>query len=253
VVGEHHVSWLEREGTDPPLILLHGWGAEAASFGGLLRLCLTPRRLVAVDLPGFGESPMGSTSWTTASYAGVVRELVSSRGWVRVSLLGHSYGGRVALRLASEPPPLLDRLVLCAAAGLRVPSEGALGARVRAYRALRFSAETTLPRRLSGPTVEWLRQRLGSADYRAAGPLRPTLVHAVQEDLSTLAEQITVPTLIVWGGRDLDLPLDPYGRRLRQLISSSELVEFERSGHFPFADEPARFAAVLDSFADAKL
>jgi pimeloyl-ACP methyl ester carboxylesterase len=101
--------------------------------------------------------------------------------------------------------------------------------------------------------VEWLRQRLGSADYRSAGPLRPILVHAVQEDLSPIAAGITAPTLIIWGGRDQELPVDPYGRRLRELIATSELVEFEGSGHFPFVDEPGRFAAVFDSFVDAGL
>src|SRR5487761_805721 len=247
-VGEHQVSFLEREGSDPPVLLLHGWGANAASFTGLLRLAKTPRRLLALDLPGFGESPLGTANWTTARYAALVEEMIAARGWPPVTVLGHSYGGGVALRLAQATEPLLDRLVLCAASGLRLPGRGGVRARVQAYKAFRRGAEALLPRRVAEPVVEWLRQRLGSADYRAAGPLRPVLVHAVQQDLSEVAERITVPTLIIWGSRDSELPLDPYGLRLRQLISSSELVEFEGSGHFPFVDEPARFAAVFDYF-----
>jgi pimeloyl-ACP methyl ester carboxylesterase len=118
---------------------------------------------------------------------------------------------------------------------------------------MRRSAETILPGRLAQPAVEWLRQRMGSPDYRSAGALRPILVRAVQEDLSLVARKIKVPTLIIWGGRDSELPVDPMGRRLHELISPSELVEFEASGHFPFVDEPGRFAAVFDSFVDAKL
>jgi pimeloyl-ACP methyl ester carboxylesterase len=252
-VGKHLVSWLEREGADPPVLLLHGWGANAASFTGLMRLCRTRRRLFAPDLPGFGRSPKGETLWTTAGYADLVRQMVRLRGWSQISLVGHSYGGSVSLRLAGEPGADLDRLVLCNASGVRFPNRGAVGARVRIFRALRATAEAALPGRASGAAVEWLRQRLGSADYRAAGAMRPTLVHAVQEDLSEVAARISVPTLIVWGRRDSELPLDPYGLRLRQLIASSELVEFESSGHFPFVDEPGRFAAVLDSFVDATL
>jgi pimeloyl-ACP methyl ester carboxylesterase len=253
LLGEHHVSFLEREGTDPPVLLLHGWGANAESFTGLIRMAKTSRRLVALDLPGFGESPLGVTEWTRASYAELVRELIRSRNWNQVAVLGHSYGGGVALCLAGEPAAPMDRLLLCAASGAGLPNSGGPGARVRTFRALRRTVETVLPARLAEPTVEWLRQRMGSADYRSAGPLRPILVRAVQEDLSGVAERVQVQTLIIWGALDTELPLDPYGRRLRQLISSSELVEFQASGHFPFVDEPARFAAVFDSFVDATL
>ncbi|MGC2191702.1 MAG: alpha/beta hydrolase [Candidatus Dormiibacterota bacterium] len=253
VLGERRISLLEREGSDPPVVLLHGWGASAAGFTGLLQLARTPRRLVAIDLPGFGESPLGVPDWTRGSYAALVRDLIRERGWGPVALLGHSYGGGVALRLAAEPEAPLDRLVLCAPSGLPLASSGGVGGKVRVFRSLRRSAETLLPARLADPTVEWLRQRMGSADYRSAGALRPVLVRAVQEDLSELAGQIRVQTLIIWGGRDQELPLEPYGRRLRQLIGSSELVEFEGSGHFPFVDERARFAAVFDAFVDARL
>ncbi|MGB9484086.1 MAG: alpha/beta fold hydrolase [Candidatus Dormiibacterota bacterium] len=219
----------------------------------MLRIAKTSRRLVALDLPGFGESPLGVTDWTTAAYAELVRGLISTRGWEKVAILGHSYGGGVALRLAAQPAGSLDRLLLCAASGVRLANSSGPGGRVRTFRALRRTAETLLPARLSEPSVEWLRQRMGSSDYRSAGPLRPILVRAVQEDLAPLAEQVQVPTLIIWGGGDTELPLETYGQRLRQLIPSSELVEFSSSGHFPFVDEPARFAAVFDSFVDARL
>ncbi|MGA7087261.1 MAG: alpha/beta hydrolase [Candidatus Dormiibacterota bacterium] len=252
-LGEGRISWLEREGSDPPVLMLHGWGASATTFSGLLHLSRTPRRLVALDLPGFGESPLGSANWTRASYAQLVRQLLISRGWPRATVLGHSYGGGVAVRLAGESSPPLDRLILCAASGFPIPGARGVGARVRTFRALRKGAEVALPEKLSRPAVEWLRQRFGSADYRSAGPLRPILVRAVQEDLSSVAEQIKVPTLIIWGGRDQELPLVPYGRGLRELIPPSELVEFEGSGHYPFVDEPGRFASVFDSFVDAEI
>ncbi|MGH7692955.1 MAG: alpha/beta fold hydrolase [Candidatus Dormibacteria bacterium] len=248
-----HVSCLEREGADPPVVLLHGWGADAASFTGLLRLARTPRRLLALDLPGFGESPLGEADWATSSYAALVSDLLRQRGWEGVSVLGHSYGGGVALRLAAESGALVDRILLCAPSGVRSGHPQPMSLRVRAFRTLRRTAELALPGPWSQPAVEWLRQRMGSADYRAAGRLRPILVRAVQEDLSPVAEQVAIPTLIIWGVLDLELPLEPHGRRLHQLIRTSELVEFPASGHFPFVDEPRRFAAVFDSFMDARL
>ncbi|HEY6538842.1 MAG TPA: alpha/beta hydrolase [Candidatus Dormibacteraeota bacterium] len=253
-VGAHPVSLLERQGSDPPVLLLHGWGASAATFAVLLSRARTGRRLVAIDLPGFGETQAGSANWSRELYADLVSRLIAEQGWGTVSLLGHSYGGGVAIRLAAAAATPVDRLLLCAPSGVRLPGSRAAGARVQTFRLLRSGAERALPSRWSEPAVEWLRQRMGSADYRAAGPLlRPILVRAVAEDLSELATTIRVPTLVLWGARDQELPLATYGRRLAELVPPAELIELPSSGHFPFVDDPGRFAAVFDSFVDAKL
>jgi pimeloyl-ACP methyl ester carboxylesterase len=75
----------------------------------------------------------------------------------------------------------------------------------------------------------------------------------VREDLSPLAGQLSLPTLILWGSRDLELPLQPHAARVQELVLGSELVVFEGSGHFPFLDQAARFAAVTDALMDAEL
>lgn len=251
-VAGQPLSWLERAGQDPAVLLLHGWGSSAASFTGLLRLSRSRRRLVALDLPGFGESPIGKGSWDTAAYSELVALWAAEHVGASPSLMGHSYGGAVAIRLAAGPNPP-DRLLLCSASGIRPGAGGSPSARTRAYRLLRSSTRW-LPGPLGSQAREWLAQQFGSADYRAAGPLlRQTLVAAVNEDLSEQAGRIEVPTLIIWGARDTELPLDPHARRLRALISSSELVVLEASGHFPFVDEAGRFARIFDSFMEAEL
>ena len=253
VVQGQTVSFLDRPGEDPPVALLHGWGASAESFTGLLRRSRSPRRLVAPDLPGFGLSPIGQGSWTTSSYSELLREWIGTLGGPVYSLLGHSYGGSISIRLAGGPGPTADRLLLCAASGIRPKEEMAQRSRVGIFKALRAAARW-LPGPASQTATEWLSQRFGSADYRAASPeLRRTLVAAVQEDLSPLAPLIHVPTLVLWGAKDPELPLDPHAGRLAGLIPPAELVVFEASGHFPFVDEPARFALVFDSFMDAEL
>lgn len=251
-VGDQLVSFLERPGSDPPVLLLHGWGASAATFTPLLERMGSARRLLAPDLPGFGESPVGRGGWTTTAYADLILAWLDGLGVGGYSLLGHSYGGAVALRLSTggHPP---DRLLLCAPSGIRPEAAQPPDLRVRGYKWLRAAAGVLPPRPRAG-FRNWLATRMGSADYRAASPeLRPTLVAAVREDLSPLAGQLTVPTLIVWGSEDRELPLRPHAERLRQLVPSSELVVFEGSGHFPFLDQAARFAAVADALMDAEL
>ncbi len=251
-VGDQHVSFLERPGADPPVLLLHGWGASAVTFTPLLEGMATPRRLLAPDLPGFGESPVGRGGWTTAAYADLLSAWLGGLRVQRYSLLGHSYGGALAIRLsAGDFPP--DRLLLCAPSGIRPEAAASPSLRVRAYKGLRGAAGALPP----GPRRRfrsWLAARMGSRDYRAASlELRPTLVAAVREDLSPLARRITLPTLIVWGSNDPELPLRPHAERLRALLPGSELVVFEGSGHFPFLDQAARFAAVADALMDAEL
>jgi pimeloyl-ACP methyl ester carboxylesterase len=251
-VGDQPVSFLERPGADPPVLLLHGWGASAATFTPLLEGMATPRRLLAPDLPGFGESPVGGGGWTTAAYAGLVCAWLAGLHVKGYSLLGHSYGGAVAIRLSTgEFPP--DRLLLCAPSGIRPEATAPPSLGVRAYKLL-TGAAGVLPPAARGGFRAWLASRMGSADYRAASPeLRPTLVAAVREDLTPLASRLTLPTLIVWGSSDPELPLHPHAERLHRLVRGSELVVFEGSGHFPFLDQGARFAAVVDALMDAEI
>ncbi len=246
------VSWLDRPGEDPPIVLLHGWGASAATFAGLLRLSRTRRRMLALDLPGFGESPLGQGGWTTASYASLVSRWLADRTRDGYSLLGHSYGGAIAMRLAAGAPGP-DRVLFCAPSGIRPEAQAAPGIRVRTYRALR-TLTRPLPDPVGARAQELLIQRFGSPDYRAAAPaLRPTLVAAVGEDLSEIASEISIPALIIWGAQDQELPLRPHAERLRAIVSTSELVVLENSGHFPFADEAVRFAVIFDSFMAAEV
>ncbi len=251
-VGDQPVSFLERPGADPPVLLLHGWGASAATFTPLLEGMATPRRLLAPDLPGFGESPVGEGGWTTAAYADLVLAWLAGLHVEGYSLLGHSYGGAVAIRLSTgDLPP--DRLLLCAPSGIRPEAAAPPSLGVRAYKLLTGAAGVLPPGARSGFRT-WLASRMGSSDYRAASPeLRPTLVAAVREDLSPLASRLTLPTLIVWGSDDPELPLRPHAERLHRLVRGSELVVFQGSGHFPFLDQAARFAAVTDALMDAEL
>jgi len=246
------VSWLDRPGEEPPIVLLHGWGASAATFAGLLRLSRTRRRILALDLPGFGESPLGHEVWTTTSYAALVSRWLADMAEGGYSLLGHSYGGAISMRLAAGAPGP-DRVLFCAPSGIRPEVQGPPSIRVRTFRALRAVA-SHLPGPLAAPVQERLIKSFGSEDYRAAAPaLRPTLVAAVSEDLSAIAAEISIPALIVWGARDPELPREPHAERLRALVGSSALVVLENSGHFPFADEAVRFALIFDSFMEAEV
>ena len=146
----------------------------------------------------------------------------------RIIWVGHSFGCRVAVHIGAHYPDLIHTMCLVAAAGLR-PKRGFWGhcvfqARVRLYKFLWFMVRF-------GLNEGWLKSRFGSADYRAAGGMRNILVKTVNEDLKETATLIKCPVTLVFGLDDRQTPPE-MGRRYRNYIPQSDLIELEGYGHY---------------------
>jgi pimeloyl-ACP methyl ester carboxylesterase len=217
----------------PLLVWAHGWGQ---THRALLPLALALRRSapsVLLDLPGFGAAPPPPAAWSTADYADAVAEWLSGLPPRRHIWVAHSFGCRVGLQLAARHPELIDGLFLIAAAGLPprrpLPQRLRAAARRWAFRALRAATP-------EGPARERLRRRFGSADYRAAGAMRPVLVKAVGEDLSLVARAVRCPALLLYGDRDRETPPE-IGARLAGLIPGARLVVLRGFDHWSILAE----------------
>lgn len=224
----------------PTVVVLHGWGASLDATGSIQACLSNHLRVLAFDLPGFGESDPPPVPWDSVAYATHLREALRQLVPGPVQLVGHSFGGKISLILANRWPDLVTRLVLVNSAGLRPPRGPGYRARVAAYK---------LARRLAGqgPLAEALAARFGSTDYRDAGALRGTLVRVVNEDLRPLLPTIGVPTLLIWGDQDAETPLAGAAIMERE-IPDAGLVVFPGAGHFSYADDPARFCRVVGHF-----
>ena len=215
------------------LVWAHGWGH---THRNMLPLAEAARRLggsVLLDLPGFGDSPPPPEPWGTADYADAVAEWLAARPAERLILIGHSFGCRVGLQLASRHPGLVGGLFLIAAAGLprtRSPPER-LGIAARRL-AFRVAGHLTP----EGPRREALRARFGSADYARAGPMRPILVKAVGEDLSEVARAVSCPAVLLYGDRDTESPPE-IGERLNKLMPQSRLIVLRGFDHWSVLTE----------------
>jgi pimeloyl-ACP methyl ester carboxylesterase len=229
-----------------PIVVLHGWGASGAAVGSILNCVAADRRAVAPDLPGFGASDPPPVAWGSAEYAELVRTFLKQLGIERASFIGHSHGGRVAIRLAATAPELVERLVLVDSAGIRPWRGPTYHARVMAFKTARRLLQSG-PLRGSGAVQEWLGERFGSADYRQAGTMRGTLVRLVNEDLRAFLPRVGAPTLLIWGERDDQTPLAD-GRLIERLIPDAGLVVFPGAGHFAYADDPGRFCRIVSHF-----
>src|ERR1700761_5160039 len=237
-----------RVGDGPDVVVLHGWGARIEAMTPILNGLAAQLTLHAVDLPGFGETGLPPRTGGVADYAEWTRSLIESLGLERPAVIAHSHGGRTAIRLATTHPELIGRLVLVDAAGIRPR-------RTWTYRrkVLKAKLAKHVLRGLGAPgrrAQERIAARSASSDYANAGPLRPTFVKLVNEDLTPELERVRASTLLIWGDQDDATPL-AQGQLMERLIPDAGLVVLEGAGHFSYLDQAPRFNVIARHFLAA--
>jgi pimeloyl-ACP methyl ester carboxylesterase len=234
-----------RHPADLPIVVLHGWGAHIEAVESIVAPLAAETEVIAIDLPGFGESAEPPEPWSSEDYAEFLAKLLASEGISHCHLVGHSRGGAIAICLAARAPSLLGRLVLCDSAGLRPKRGWKYRSRVAVAKLGRVIGLFGSPGR---KLQDRMRSRVASTDYAEASPaMRETFRRVIAEDLSGHLPQIAVPTLLVWGDADEDTPLW-MGERMEELLPDGALVVFEGAGHFAYADQPGRFAQLSRTF-----
>lgn len=186
-------------GTSKPQVLaLHGWGRDGTDLGA----ALDGLPAIAIDLPGFGYSPSPDGVWGAEEYArGLAPVLAEMR--TPVVVVGHSFGGRVAVCLAARRPQCVGGLVLAGAPLVRIapPVSPRLS-----YRILRWAHRRGV---VSDTRLEAWRRKRGSADYRAArGVMRDVLVKVVNESYEEQLQALSLPVHLIWGAEDREAPVD---------------------------------------------
>lgn len=212
----------ERLGSGPvDVVGLHGWGRSRQD----LLVSLAGLNAVVPDLPGFGVSPEPSGAWGSDEYADAIAELVSGLGKPQV-ILGHSFGGRIAVKLAARRPDLVAGMALTGVPLLRLPSANTRPP--TAFRAVRWAHGRGL---ISAGRMEKLRKKYGSADYRNAdGVMRSILVRLVNESYEDCLPQIKCPVELIWGAKDTAAPLR-VARDACAMIQDCRLTILEDQGH----------------------
>ncbi len=229
------------------IILLHGWGCDASIWSGVqAHLAGAGHSVTALDFPGFGSAPEPPSPWGMEDYTAWFEGWLAGRGITNPVLIGHSFGGRVALVFSARNP--VSKMVLVDAAGVKPRRGASYYIKVWSFKAFKRLAPIVLGPKRAGGLIERRRAKTASADYRAASPvMRGTLSRVVNEDLRRHMPLIKASTLLVWGDRDTATPLRD-ARIMERLIPDAGLVVFDGAGHYSFLDRPTQFAAVLDSF-----
>ena len=217
----------------PDILALHGWGRRGSDFASVLEGFSG----IAPDLPGFGASPAPDEVIGADAYADIVVGILDSFDRPPV-LVGHSFGGRVAVCLAARNPELVGPLVLTGVPLIRLET----GRRPSA--GFRFARRLNQLGVMSDERLERAKRKRGSEDYRAAsGVMRDILVKVVNESYEGQLRRISSPVQLLWGQDDHEVPLS-VAEAAQALLSKSSLEVIPGVGHFvPLqAPQPVREA-----------
>ncbi len=212
------------------LVILHGWG-----HNGNLWKSLADKfgpNASALDLPGFGNEPLVKDDWGVPEYADWVIEKIKNKK--EVILIGHSFGGRIAAEIASKNPKYLKALVLSGAPCIYRPTT-LTKTKIKFYKFMKILVPHNI------------RKYFYSGGLKSAGKLEKIFRKAVSYDQTQKLINIKVPTLLVWGEKDLDVPVN-IAEEMNKLISNSELKIIEDTGHNSYLENPNLFYAYVKKF-----
>ena len=230
--------------SDEAVVMLHGWGANCELFRAAASVIAAKYTVVAPDFPGFGQTPEPPGEWTVDDYTDFTVKFIAALGLKKVILLGHSFGGRVIIKMANRAdlPYEITKIILVDSAGIRPEksSEQKMKENVSKFGKKLLSGTPKLLNKLQSMT--------GSQDYRDASPLmRRILVNVVNEDLKDLLPNIQQSTLLIWGTADIATPLSD-AKLMEQLLPDAGLAEIPGVGHYSFLENPVLFNAIISSF-----
>ena len=256
-------------GSGPNLVLIHGminssrhWEAVASRLAGSYRV-------IAPDLIGHGDAATPRGDYSLGAHAASIRDLLTTIGVERATIVGHSLGGGVAMQFFYQFPQRTERLVLISSGGLGHDVSPLLrGAALPGSAALLRLA--TRPQVVGGLAAAAARLRARGnntgvylqAVARALGPLqepgsRRAFLQTLRSAIDVQGQKVSardrlyllgeMPTLIVWGERDRTIPLK-HGLEAQHSIPNCRFETLPRAAHFPNLEDPEGLAAVLDSF-----
>ena len=243
-----NINYVDR-GEGDIVVILHGWGSNIGLHEHMISILAQKYRVLAMDMPGFGESDEPKSAWCVDDYVDFVIEFLKEYAPAKITVMGHSFGGRVIIKLCSRELPFeIEKVVLIDAAGVKPKKTLKQKTKQKIYKATKSIYSSAPVQKMFPEALENLRKKNGSADYNAASPImRQTLVRVVNEDLCDLMPNVKAPTLLVWGTLDDATPLSD-ALTMEKLMPDAGLVKFEGAGHYSFLECRDQFGRVLSSF-----
>jgi len=256
-------------GSGPPVVLIHGMLNSSSHWRSVALALADEYTVIAPDLIGHGDSAAPRGDYSLGAHAASIRDLLAAIGVDRATVVGHSLGGGVAMQFFYQFPQRVERLVLVSSGGLgrevspllrtaALPGvSGVLAATInpRVLRALRSGGERLRARGISaGVYVQAIARALGPLENADA---RGAFLHTLRSVIDIHGQRVSasdrlyllesMPTLIVWGGRDHTIPLE-HGRAAHEAIPGSRFEVLGDAAHFPHLEDPGGLSLLLRAF-----
>ncbi|MEK9155144.1 MAG: alpha/beta hydrolase [Patescibacteria group bacterium] len=220
------------------IIILHGWGHSAAHWNPIAEKLVRFGSVETWDLPGFGNEPLVSATWTITQYADWVQDKIGGTE-EDIVLIGHSFGGRIASILAARQPPWLRALILIGAPSIYRPS-----AKIRIKSTIASLVKPFVP---SSLRCKLLPEELRDAEDAGIGRV---FRNAVTNDQTKALPMIAVPTLLIWGANDDAAPM-ALAHEIKTLIPGSKLVILPGLGHNVHLENPLLTYGTIEQFVES--
>ena len=242
-------------GEGPAILILHGWGGSSDSWIRVQGVLVEKGyKVIAPDFPGFGKSITPPEPWSVRDYVDWLNNFIknlkkSCDGLAEpFFLLGHSFGGRVAIKFAIQYPEKVKALILCDSAGLK-PKPGFKTRMI--YWTAKIGSAVFSPKpltRLKDSARNLFYIFLRNKDYvKANGTMKETIKKVLEEDLLEDLPKIKAKTLIIWGGADRMVPVK-YAHIFKEKINNSELEILPKIGHSPHLEVPDKLSQIIINF-----
>lgn len=236
------MKFLEFGQSKKVIVFLHGWGASKETFLWTKNY-FDEYKKIYVDFAGFGESPEPSKVFCLSDYVFDLKKLVDGFEIEELVLVGHSFGGRVAIKFAYLFQNEYQNLKICLVDSAGIKPRLSVFKKYQIWKYKRLKARVTNDERLEEKLKSY-----GSTDYKSlSGVMRKTFVKIVNEDLYPLLKFVVCKVCLVWGDKDKDTKVW-MAKRMKRSFKDSQLFILKNAGHFAYADKPKEFLIILDTF-----
>lgn len=232
----------ETKGIGEVIIILHGWGRSIDDFLEISNILSNKYQVYLIDLPGFGKSDTPKDAYNLDDYVLFLKRFIEFKKINNPIIIGHSFGGRIALRYASLYK--VNKMILISSAGIKRFSLK-VKVKIISYKLKKWYYRTF--NKVS--SYEKLIASAGSADYVSSNDImKKTLSNVVADDQRKELKEIDAEVLLMWGKKDNATPYKD-ALLMNKKIKNSGLVTFN-SGHFPFLEDSYSFKKVIKQYLE---
>ena len=235
----NYVEYGNKKGK--PVVLLHGWGQNIEMMNPIGKGLEKDYRIIVLDLPGFGKISEPTYGYTVYDYYEVLCEFLDNLKVKNPILIGHSFGGRIAIIYSAKRK--VEKLVLLSAPFRRSTKKHTFKVKL-----LKFMKKVPVIKELEA----YMKTKIGSTDYRNASPMmRTILVNTVNEDLTEYLKKIEIPTILIWGDLDTAVSVED-AKYAESIMKDAGLIIYEGCTHYAYLERIDQTINVLKSFLGGK-